>query len=144
MIIRAAPWAHFMWLVERAGCTASTEFKAIEAVDENGRIHGMVGFDGWTENSVVMNIALDNPASFRHLLRPTFEYAFLQAKRGVALCMVRATNTRSARLCQKVGFREAYRVKDGICVGEDMILFEMRREECRWIPQPAPETRKVA
>lgn len=125
------------WLVDRAGCEITQGFKAIKAVDASGRIHGMVGYGGWTENSVVMSIALDNPACFRELLKWAFQYPFEQCNRGVALAMVRANNGRSARLCKRVGFREAYRVRDGIRVGEDLILFEMRREECRFIARRA-------
>lgn len=137
MIVRAAPREHFPWLIQRAECNASIDFKAIEAVDESGRIHGMAGFDGWTPNSVVLTIALDNPAAFRHLVLPIFDYAFLQAGRGVALATVRGSNAKSLKLCKHVGLREVYRVRDGVRVGEDLVIFEMRREECRWIPEQA-------
>jgi len=135
VIVQAAPWFHFNWLLERSGAVGSDGFKAIEALGPDGRIHGMVGFDGWTMNSVCMHIALDNPAAFRSLVHPIFEYAFHQCNRGIALCTVRSNNTRSLRLCERVGFREAYRVRDGFEVGIDLVLFEMRREECRWIQQ---------
>ena len=135
MNVQAAPWLHLPWIIDRAGISATLGFKAIEAIGDDGKIHGMVGYDGWTENSVVMSIALENPACFRSLLRPMFEYAFLQAGKGVVFATVRATNSRSVRLTERAGFREAYRLKDAIAVGEDMIIFEMRREDCRWIPE---------
>lgn len=129
------------WLVERAGCDITPGFKAIKAVDETGRIHGMVGFGAWTANSCLMHIALETPIALRELLKWSFRYLFEQCGRGVAFATVRAKNEKSMRLCQKAGFREAYRLKDAIEVGEDMVLFEMRREHCRWIPQ---EARKAA
>jgi RimJ/RimL family protein N-acetyltransferase len=129
------------WLVERAGCDISTGFKAIKFVDDTGKIHGMVGYGNWTANAVVLTIALDNPAALREVLKWGFRYPFEQCGRGIALAVVRGKNKRSLSLCNKVGFREVYRVKDGIDVGEDMIFFQMRREECRWIPK---EARKVA
>lgn len=131
----AVPPSHYQWLIERIGCTVTPEFKAIAAVDDAGRIHGMAGFDLWTENSVTINIALENPAALRTILRPIFNYAFVQAGRGVALATVREANVRSRELVEHVGFTEVYRVKDGIRVGEDMILYQMRREDCRWIAQ---------
>lgn len=129
------------WLVERAGCDVTPGFQAIKAIDDSGRIHGMVGYGNWTENSVLMHIALENPAAFRSILTMAFRLPFEMANRGVALATVRAKNERSMRLCQRVGFREAYRVKDGIAVGEDLVLFEMRRENCRFIPE---QMRKAA
>lgn len=119
--------------MSRLGCTFTPEFKAIAAVDDAGNIHGMAGFDSWTENAVHMHIALDSAISLRTLLIPIFEYAFVQANRGVALATVRAENVRSRRLVEHTGFTEVYRVKDGIRVGEDLILYQMRREDCRWV-----------
>jgi len=129
------------WLVERAGCDITPGFKAIKAVDASGRIHGMVGYGAWTENSCLMHIALENPASFRELLKWCFRYPFEQCGRGVVFATVRAKNERSLRLCRKVGMREAYRLRDAVAPGEDMILFEMRPENCRWIPE---QMRKAA
>ena len=123
------------WLVERAGCDITAGYKAIKAVDETGKIHGMVGYGNWTENSVVMTSALDNPAALREILKWGFRYPFEQCNRGIAVATVRANNVRSMRLCRKVGFREEHRIKDGIAVGEDLVIFTMRREDCRWIPQ---------
>lgn len=133
-VVPASPYM-IPWLADRAGVNVSQNVKAIAAVDARGTIHGMVGFDGWTGNSVVMSVALDNPASLRSLIRPAFDYAFNQANRGVALATVKGSNKRSLRLCNRVGLREVYRVRDGVAVGEDLVIFEMRREDCRWINQ---------
>jgi hypothetical protein len=141
MIVRGAKGEAWAWLHNRADIVPSPEFKAIEAVDDHGRIHGMVGFDGWTENSVVLTIALDNASCLRSLLFPIFDYAFNQAGRGIALAMVRGGNKRSLRLCKHVGMEEVHRVRDGISIGEDIVIFEMRREHCRWL---TTEHRKVA
>jgi RimJ/RimL family protein N-acetyltransferase len=134
VIVRAAHPEEFGWLVERAECAITPGFRAIAAEDQ-GRIVGMVGFDGWTPNSVTMHVALDSPACLRSLLPEIFDYAFRQAGKGLALGIIPAGNERSVNLAKRVGFREAYRVRDGWSVGEDLIVLEMRREECRWIPQ---------
>lgn len=129
------------WLVERAGCEITQGYKAIKAVDAEGRIHGMVGFGSWTENSCAMTIALENPAALRELLKWSFRYLFEQTGRRVGFALVREKNTRSMRLCKHVGFREVARLRDAISVGEDMVVFEMRRENCRWVSE---EVRKAA
>jgi len=127
----------YEWLVERSGCDITPGFKAIKVVDGKGKIHGMVGYGNWTANAVVLTIALDNPAALREVLKWGFRYPFEQCGRGIALAMVRGKNKRSLSLCNKVGFREVYRVKDGIEVGEDMVMFQMRREDCRYIARKA-------
>lgn len=135
MIVQAALPAHFGWIRDRAECAIGPDFRAIEAIDRRGVIAGMIGFDSWTPNSVTMHVALDNPACLRSLLPAIFDYAFVQAGKGLALGIIPAGNERSVNLAKRVGFREAYRVRDGWAVGEDLIVLEMRLEECRWIPQ---------
>lgn len=137
MIVRAAAPDHLPWLAERAGLAIHPALRAIEAVDDAGRIHGMVGFDGWTKNAVCLHVALDNPAALRHLLKPGFGIPFIELGLGVALAPVASTNDRSLKLVPKLGFRFAYRVRDGLDKGVDLIWFEMRKEECRHIRQGA-------
>jgi len=136
MIVQGAHPSHYEWLVNRTKGSVTPDFKAIEAVDEAGRIHGMIGYSGWTETAVVMHIALDNPVAFRHLVQPAFWYPFIMSNRFISIAVVNSDNTRSMNLCRHVGYREVYRMKDGFKVGVDQILYEMRRDECRWI-QPS-------
>jgi RimJ/RimL family protein N-acetyltransferase len=133
MLVTKATADDFAWLETRASCVVSSTFKAIKAVDEQGRIHGMVGYDAWTPNSVIMSIALENPAAFRALLRPMFDYPFNQAGRGIALAYIVATNSRSVKLTEHVGFTLATRLRDGWEPGVDMLVYEMRKENCRWL-----------
>lgn len=125
------------WIAERAGFSPTIEFRALTALDDRGRIHGMVGFDGWTPNSVVAYIALDNPAALRHLVPAVFEVAFEKAERGVMLATCKGSNTRSLKLCKHLGMKEVYRVRDGVQVGDDLVILEMRREDCRWLQRKA-------
>ena len=129
--------SEYGWIVERAGCDITPGFKAIKVVDEKGKIHGMLGFGSWTANAAMLHIALEHPLALRELLKWGSRYLFEQCGRGIALASVRANNENSLRLCRKVGFKEVYRVKDGISVGEDMVLFQMRREDCRYIARKA-------
>jgi RimJ/RimL family protein N-acetyltransferase len=69
----------------------------------------------------------------RALVRPAFSYPFEELGKGVLLAMVSSANVRSLRLTVGVGFRETYRIRDGVLPGVDMVLFEMRRPDCRWL-----------
>ena len=141
--VRAAPPAHYDWIAKRANLIIGSNFGAIEAIDDAGRILGMVGFDGWTPNAVSMHVALDSPIAARRLLKVAFWVAFVDSKKGVVLGLVLSTNKRALKLDRHLGFTEIARIKDGWAVGVDTVVFQMRREECRWIDQLTDETRAM-
>lgn len=133
MRVMAATVYDLGWIVAMTGCHATAEFRAIKAIDRHGMIQGMIGYDLWTPNTVWMHIALRTPYVLKSLIRPAFEYPFIQSKLGAVLCGVISTNKKSTNLVRGVGFREVYRIKDGWVKGDDMVIYEMRRDECRWI-----------
>lgn len=131
--VRAAPPAHFAWLESRTGCVLTRCARAIEAVDATGRIRGMVAYDNWTEAAVFAHMAVESASVWRALLRPAFEYPFVQLEREILFGLIVASNVRSMALVEALGFRQAHRVRDGWSRGVDMVLWEMRREDCRWL-----------
>ncbi len=133
MIIRAAEPGHYAWIAERAHLCIGPSFRALEAVTEDGRILGMVGFDSWTPNSVSMHVALERPTAARHLIRPAFGIAFVEFDRKVVFGTVLGNNPRALELDLHLGFREVARLRDAWEPGVDTVILEMRREECRWI-----------
>lgn len=135
MRVQAAQPSHFAWLVERTSCAPTRGFRAIEAVDASGRIRGMVGYDCWTENAVQAHMAVDTPVAWRSLIPAVFEYPFLQARKGILLAIIPAGNRKSVRLASHFGFHETHRVRDGWATGEDLLLLELRREDCGWLGQ---------
>lgn len=137
--IQAAPPDHLRWLAERAALSIQPGLMALEAVDESGRIVGMVGYElGWA-TTVAMHVAVDHPAALRHLLRPGFCAAFEPPPRGfgrlAATATVLSTNKRSLALVPHLGFRHVFTGRGYAGDGVDVEFFEMRREECRWIPR---------
>jgi hypothetical protein len=91
----------------------------------------MTAYDGWTENSCQIHIAMDTPIAWRALERPAFKYPFVEAGKGLLLAMVASNNQRSLQMTSGVGFRQTYRIRDGVAKGVDFVLFEMRRQDCR-------------
>ena len=128
------------WVATRVGCHLTPEARGIVAVDGKGNVRGGVVYDGWTPNSVQCHMAVDTPIAWRALIPHVFLYPFLESRRGILLGMVCSSNRRSLAAALHMGFREVGRVKDGHSRGEDMVLIEMRREECRYLPAQ----RKVA
>lgn len=135
MRVQAGHAEAFAWLETRTGCVLTRNARAIEARDAAGRLRGVVAYDCWTPASVQCHMAVDAPVVWRRLLRPAFAYPFEEAGREVLLGVIPADNARSVALTQRMGFREAYRLHNGWQVGVDLIVFEMRRTECRWLKE---------
>ena len=134
IFVRAAPRYHYDWIIDQTGLHISSAFRAIEAIEEKtGRIVGMVGYDDWTPNSVSMHMAIAYPMAVRTLVGPAFSYPFLEAQRKVILGVTPGDNERALKLNRHLGLREIYRIRDGWLDGVDMVIQEMRRDECRWI-----------
>jgi hypothetical protein len=128
-----APPEHLAWIAERAQVSPGPGFKAIEAVDEAGRILAMVGWDGWTRSACCIHVALEHPAAIRLVLELGFHIPFVVAGLSTVVAQVVATNKRSLKLVRHLGFREVGRISDGWDRGVDLVLHEMRRDECRFI-----------
>lgn len=122
--------ADLLWLEKRAGCCLTIRAKGIKAVDRSGRIRGLVAYDDFTLNSCAVHQAAESPIAWRALSPACFQYPFIQLGLGVVTGAVPASNARSLRFAQRMGFREIYRVRDGAAPGEDMVVHELRREEC--------------
>lgn len=133
MTVRAATTSELAWIVERTSCALTPGARGLAAVDAQGRIVGMVVFDGWTESAAVMHVAFDKPIACRSLLFASFDYLFNQCGRELALGILPSHNEKALAFDKKVGFREAYRVRDGWAAGDDLVLIELRKNDCRWL-----------
>ena len=120
---------------EKVSYKPGADFKGIKLVDGSS-ILAMVGYDYWTENSVQMHVWFgDSPAALkgREFLHEVFSYPFEFAKRGIAIGVTPAHNVASLRFQRFLGFEEKYRILDGWAIGDDMIISELRRENCVWL-----------
>lgn len=135
--IHPVPVEHFGWIIQRTGCIVTSDFRAIAALDSKGIIRGMVAYCNFTENSAQMHAAIDTPAAVRALVYendcPIFRRPFLVANLGLLIAVVRGSNEAALRVDKHLGFKETYRIKDGLRPGEDWVILEMRREDCRWL-----------
>lgn len=133
MLVRASTFWELPWLIDRTGYDPAPGFRGLVAVGEDSRIRGFIGFDRWTPASACMHVAVDSPGSCRGLLRAAFGYLFEETGRALARAEVRAGNAASLEATRRVGFREVFRTPGGWAAGEDLVHFEMRRDECRWL-----------
>jgi hypothetical protein len=89
--VRQAPKDHLGWLAMRTTAQLTNACRGIEAIDRNGRIVGMVCFDGWTPRGAFAHVAVESPAAVRALLRPAFSWAFGPAARETLFGLIPAT-----------------------------------------------------
>jgi RimJ/RimL family protein N-acetyltransferase len=94
----------------------------------------VTGFDNWTENSVFLHVWSAGPKAWSRLyLQEIFRYCFEICNKGLAIAITQGDNARTLEFCRRVGFVETHRIRDGWKLGTDLVIQEMRREECRWL-----------
>lgn len=121
------------WLVERVGCILTDKAKGVAVVDGHGTTVAAFVCDRWTETLAEAHIAVDSPIALRTLTREGFRWFFQH--REILVGHVRASNTRALKLDAHLGFREVARIRDGFARGDDLVILELRRENCRWLKE---------
>ena len=69
----------------------------------------------------------------REFLFACFDYAFRCCDLKVLVNYVSAENADSLRFTKHIGFSEIARVKGGWDGAVDMVLFQLHRDNCRWL-----------
>jgi hypothetical protein len=125
--------------IRATGYQPSADFKGIKMMDSEGLYVVIIGYDNWTMNAVQMHMWIPQPGKFtnRHFIREAFRYPFEIGNLGLVIGCIPADNEPSLEFTRRIGFTETYRIKDGWDVGVDLVLHEMRREECRWYQRRA-------
>ena len=130
-----APREMLPWLAERAKISESPSLQAIAAINDDGEIAGMVGYDGWLPGGCQMHVALDDPRALLTLRHVAFGIPFEQIGLAFVVAPVASNNLRALDFDKRLGFREKTRFADAFGRGVDLVLLEMRREHCKWIRQ---------
>lgn len=136
MIVRAATPQERALLAGVVGVHLSPEARGIVAVTGDV-VRGGVLYDGWTDTACQVHMATASPLVWRHLLPAAFAYPFEEAGRSVLIGNVRASNTASVNLTKHLGFTETCRIPDAAGLGEALIIFTMRREDCAHLSRKA-------
>jgi hypothetical protein len=134
MHVRAATPAAFGWMTERSGYTPLPDAIGLEVVGSAGTA-GLVLLDGRTDTMAQIHVALETPRVAARIRRAVFRLAFGQLGLRVIVTVLAASNAAAVRLANGMGFTVAGRIRDGFAVGDDLLLYELRREHCRcpWV-----------
>lgn len=134
MRVQHAIVEHHRWLRDQLGGRAfCADFKAIEAVNEEGKIMAMVGFDRCTYTAAECHYAAPNFSGMRALLRPMFDYIFNQVGKQLILTCIPSHSVNMINFALKLGFEQYARIQDGYKLNDDTIRLVMRKRQCRFL-----------
>lgn len=109
------------------------EAKSLAAV-EDGRILGVVVFDGFTPYDANMHIVIeDKRCVTRAILKQVFHYPFRQLGLARVTGLVPSSNAAALDFDRRLGFFEEGRKLNAFGEGEDEVVLGMTTEECRWL-----------
>lgn len=137
MIVRAAKQSEIEHICNKIEFVYHGAHRGVMIEDENGGIGAMAIYDRWTNSAVEMHAY---SAGAKYVFRPEFcramfDYPFNQGKKKLAFAVTPCDNIASITLARWLGFREVYRILDGWDLGTDMVIQEIRRENCRFLEQ---------
>lgn len=103
-----------------------------------GELVAGVIYEGFNGRNIWMHVAALPGARWmtRRYLRACFIYPFEVAKVARVSGQVDASNTVARRFDEHLGFREEARLRGAAQDGGDVILYVMRREDCRHVEIP--------
>lgn len=112
----------------------SDDLRLIAHADANEQVDAVVAFNGFTHRIASIHVVGDGGKWIdRQMLRVVFDYAFNHCKLVALYGQVASNNERAMRLDLHLGFREVTRLRDAVADGVDLVILEMRRDECRWL-----------
>lgn len=93
------------------------------------------GFDGWIGKTCLMHVVIQKPELLnREMIREAFTYVFDTCGVNYVIGMVDSGNLPAVEFDQRIGFQEVHRISNGGIDGvTDMIVFGMRKQDCRWV-----------
>jgi len=101
-----------------------------------GEITAVTVFDTFSDNDCQIHVASDGSRNWlsRQYLQMVFAYPFRQLGLRRLTSLVSVNNAASLSFCQQCGFIREGQLRKAAESGEDLVLFGMLREECRWLP----------
>lgn len=104
---------------------------------EDGEMYGAIIFDNFSPRSAQAHVCILNPvrALRAQLIQAAAHYVFIERDRKVLFGLVPSSNHRAKRFDEHIGWKEVARLNEAFDEGVDYIIYEIKREDCRWIDQ---------
>ena len=98
---------------------------------KDGKFVAGVIYENWNRRSITCHIAISGRLTPRYLWA-IFDYPFRVCDVKKIIVPVDATNSKSVKLVEKMGFTEEARIKDGMASG-DLILYTLAKNDCKYL-----------
>lgn len=124
------------WTAERIGCAPwNPDYSGAIGLEKDGAVVIGVVIDNYMQGGAA---SLHAAVAHKHALDKTFvmtvfRWLFIDLDLKVLINRVAASNTASMRATSTLGFREFARFPGAWYGDDDLVLFEMRREHCKWL-----------
>lgn len=122
------------WVAEQVEQTASWGSFYAMGVERDGEIIGGIVVNNYNGSNATGHIAFDRPCrEMPALVAALFDYAFRQCGLRRFTAMIPESRRKAVNFVQKVGFELEFIMRAGAPDGEDMLVFVMWPEKCRWL-----------
>lgn len=114
---------------------AAAERQTAIGLARDGQLVAGVLYEHWNGRNLWMHVAAEPGASWmtRSYLRACFVYPFVSCGVSRVSGYVDANNADAVRFNLRLGFRPEARLAGAAGDGGDVVIFAMRRDECRFI-----------
>lgn len=122
------------WVAERIGENLDDANVAI-GIEEDGELIAGVAYNMYTGAAICMNVAATPGKRWttKEFMYAFFAYPFIQLNCRRVTGLVRASNIRSQKFDEHVGFTREGVLREAFEDGEDAVLYGMLKSECKWI-----------
>ena len=124
------------WTASRIGCSPwEPDYSGAVGLEKDGEVVIGVVVDNYIPNGAAsLHCAIsDKRALDRRFLRAVFHWLFVDLELKVLINKVAGSNADSLRFTEHIGYTEFARFPLAWYGQDDLVLFEMRRETCRWL-----------
>lgn len=123
------------WVSETIGCLPWPDGTAALGLEEDGELVAGVVLDGYMEKGCgsLHCAGVGKQWLSRRFLLAVFDWCFNQLELKVLINKVSGANAASLRFTEHIGFSQLARFPKAWDGENDLVLFELRRENCRWI-----------
>ena len=103
------------------------------AILVDSRIEGGLVFRNYKGHDMEIAMAFDTPRAFtKGVIKFTFSYIFGQHDCARCTALIKRSNKRSRRLVEGLGFVLEGKARQGYDGIEDLMIYGMLKQECRW------------
>lgn len=104
--------------------------------EETGDLLAACIWDNWTANSVQCHLAVKDLAALKHgFIEEIADFIFNHQHKKFIYGMIPGDNEKALKINKHIGFTEKMRLEDAWADGVDYVVMELRKENCKYLPQ---------